>query len=70
MNKIVTVSGFCPTQNKEYCISITYLDVSNFQNPHRYIQGMADCKHGSFGNCPIMKDCPLRAKAPKELNGV
>ncbi len=70
MNKTVTISGFCPTQNKNYSIDVTYLDVSDFQHPHRYIQSLADCVYGSFGNCPIMNECPLRAKAPKEINNV
>lgn len=70
MNRIKTISGFCPTLKKNYSINITYIDVSDLQHRNRYIQGMVDCEYGSFGNCPIMNKCPLVAKAPEEINNV
>lgn len=62
------ITGFCPTQNCEYTISVEYSHITG----NRYIQTGADCKYLSFNfdNCPIYEVCPLRAKAPKELNNI
>jgi hypothetical protein len=63
MNK--PIKGFCPTLNREYTITVNYAKVRD----NEYIQTGADCEYLSFdfSRCPIYKDCPLRAKAPKEI---
>ncbi len=63
MEKIVT--GYCPTQKCEYSISVKYSAVSN-----HYLQVGARCEYilGNFDRCPIYKECPIRASAPRETN--
>ena len=62
------VTGFCPTQNCEYSITVEYTQISG----NRYVQTSCDCEYLSydFSRCPIYKECPLRAKAPKEKSCV
>lgn len=61
---IKTVKGFCPTLNKQYSIMVEYEQGNNC-----YIQTSADCEYLSFDfkRCPVYKDCPLRALAPKSI---
>lgn len=62
------VSGFCPTLNSENSIKLTYEIVEKSGKAPEYIQVGADCEHSSYGLCPIMLECPIRAKAPKVIN--
>lgn len=48
-------SGFCPTQNKEYSITVFFTESMS-----EYVQTGAFCDFGSYGNCPIMNECPIR----------
>jgi hypothetical protein len=63
------VSGFCPTQGKEYEIEARYNRVAPSGGVEYFVRVGADCEYLSFdfSRCPIYKDCPLLAKAPKEL---
>lgn len=63
-------SGFCPTLNREYSIDVFYEEVASFGRPTEYVQVGADCEYASFNQCPNRKECPLRAKAPKETRSV
>lgn len=61
MEKVV--SGYCPTQKCDYTISVTYSLAGT-----RYLQTGACCDYilGNFSKCPIYKECPIRASAPRE----
>lgn len=63
-----TISGFCPTLNADNSITITYEVIEEFGKSPKFIQVGADCECASYGNCPIMTECPIRAKAPKSLS--
>lgn len=62
------ISGFCPTLNKETSITITYEVIKRAGKTPKLIQVGADCEYASFGNCPIMLKCPIRAKAPEVIS--
>lgn len=58
-------SGYCPTQDKEFSVTIEYLDASTSQKKS-YIKGLVTCKYASYGgecNC----DCPITDSAPQNL---
>ncbi len=62
------ISGFCPTLKKENSIELVYEVVEKAGKVSKYVQIGADCEYASYGNCPIMLDCPIRAKAPEVIN--
>lgn len=54
--------GYCPIQNKDYRISIDYLDASTLTQS-RFIKGRYSCDFNRFGNkcsgtCPIYEEAP------------
>lgn len=60
MRKIFT--GYCPTQKKEYSISLEYVDTSDLDGKS-YTKGIATCDYASYGgqcdgNCPIIDSAP------------
>lgn len=59
MNKVVTVKGFCPTQNCNYQISINYIDADD----DGYLKGTYKCEHNIFGDKCSLKECPLYKSA-------
>lgn len=58
-----TKSGFCPTQQKEYSISIEYLPSSTLSSS-QYIRGLADCDYRRESGC-AQPNCPIYDDAPK-----
>lgn len=60
-----TFHGTCPTQGKDYSISINYLDAST-NDGEEYIKGTAYCEYNKYGDkcnksqCPILKSAPQR----------
>jgi hypothetical protein len=60
--------GFCPTLNKNYSVEVEYIDARSFDHPNKFIQGLGTCEHHGLFRCPIVSECPIRAKAPKEIN--
>ena len=67
MKIIRTFHGFCPTLEKDYSVDVEYVDASTMGNENYYIQGLIDCHHNSLNACPVFSDCPIIAKAPKEI---
>lgn len=63
-----TISGFCPTLNSENSIKLFYEVIEKSGKSPDFVQVGADCEYASYGNCPIMLNCPIRAKAPKVLS--
>ena len=64
---IKTFSGYCPTQNKQYSVSVNYIDVSDFEEPKQYVKGLASCKFLQSGNQCFVDKCPLIDLAPEHL---
>lgn len=61
-------TGFCPTLNQDYSIEIEYIDAGTLDNPNVYIQGLATCDYHALNRCPKAAECPIRAKAPKNVS--
>lgn len=60
-----TFSGYCPTQDKEFSVTVEYIDSSTLQKKS-YTKGLATCKYASYGgecNC----ECPIIDSAPNNL---
>lgn len=58
-----TYVGYCPTLVQDASIEVLYVHARN----NEYIQTGADCVKASFGECPIMTECPIRKSAPKSI---
>lgn len=62
-----SISGFCPTQNKEYSITIDYVDASSYCETC-YEKGTFKCDYNIYGDkCSISSSCPLYSSAPREI---
>lgn len=55
--------GYCPVQKEETVVDVIYSHVRS----NEYLQTGADCEFASFGNCPMMLDCPIRKSTPKTI---
>lgn len=59
------IKGYCPAQDKQYTIDVTYLDASTLEK-REFIKGQFYCDYNVFGdkcngnNCPIYKNAPER----------
>ena len=64
-----TFSGFCPAQNKDYSITVEYIDVTSLNDTQRrrYEKGMAECRYNMFGDKCDSNKCPIIAQAPETL---
>lgn len=57
------VSGFCPTQQKDYTIDVDYENASSLDGK-QFVKGRFRCDYDLFGdkcngnNCPIYKTTP------------
>ena len=60
-------SGFCPTQNVNYTISITYVDASLLEGAH-YEKGTFNCEFKKQGNYCNGNACPIYKDAPQEIH--
>ncbi len=65
MQKIVR--GQCPTQNKDYSISVSYIDASDMDEIC-YEKGTFKCNYNAFGDKCSVAHCPIYASAPCELH--
>lgn len=66
MDKIIKVTGYCPTQNKEYFVNIKYLDASTHITK-KYIHGLSECEYIKFNKCDCVSNCPIINSSPTEL---
>ena len=64
MQKVV--SGVCPVQNKEYSVSVNYIDASTF-NKTEYIKGRTHCDYVRFGGECTFSECPIAKLAPEQI---
>lgn len=59
-------TGYCPTQNKDYTIYVTYIDTSDTEQSS-YTKGIATCNYTKFGGVCDSSKCPLIKSAPENL---
>jgi hypothetical protein len=67
MNK--TFSGFCPTQQANFTVRVSYLDArdQSDKNPV-YVKGTFRCDYTARGGkCDIVNRCPINALAPNTV---
>ena len=62
MNKNVSVKGFCPTLNRDYQISVKYINADT-----SYIKGTFNCEYTELTNKCSVNDCPLYKSAKEEF---
>ncbi len=61
------VRGYCPTQDTDYSVAITYVDASTLQESC-HIKGTFRCKYNLYGDkCDSPNECPIYASAPQSL---
>lgn len=66
----VPIKGFCPTQNKEYTVYVSYRDARNLSNDPVYVKCMSRCEFAkSDCDCPIKRECPILLQAPERIRG-
>ncbi len=58
MDKVIKVTGFCPVQNKDQAIEITYLDASTTTTTE-YAKGTFSCQHNTKGDKCDSSKCPI-----------
>lgn len=63
MNKIKQIKGFCPTQNKEYYVSLTCIDTGQGV----YLKGTVSCDFTKYGGICNLPDCPIRGNYPEQF---
>lgn len=64
MPKSVTVNGYCPTQDKDFSISVDYISTRNLHQT-KFTKGLMTCEFASFGGeCDI--ECPLYESTPEK----
>jgi len=66
MNQTLTFDGFCPEQNKEYTVSVNYINSSTLTE-NKLIRGLAKCDYASSRGCSYIDNCPILKLAPKEI---
>lgn len=65
MNKRKTFTGFCPAQNKDFSVTIDYINSSTLEK-QSYTKGLATCSYASYGGKCDCK-CPIIDSAPQEI---
>ena len=61
--RIVTQRGFCPTQNKQEQVELTYVEITTLSSPHpQYKEMQMFCPHISLrqGICGLYDACPVK----------
>lgn len=65
MQMIKTFSGYCPIQQREVSIPITYIENSPI-GQRRFEKGASDCPFaGTSGKCSTQ--CPIKSDAPSVI---
>lgn len=65
MSKSQAITGYCPTQDKDFSVSVNYIPHTDLQTIH-YSKGRMTCNYASFGGkCSI--ECPLYKSAPENI---
>ncbi len=56
------VTGFCPAQQKDYSIDVSYVDASTLSE-RCYVKGTFRCEHNLFGDKCNGNECPIYKSA-------
>lgn len=57
------VSGFCPVQQSNYAIDVTYLKASS-TDKMQFVKERYDCEYNCFGDKCNEESCPIYESAP------
>ena len=60
------IAGYCPTLDKDYSITVTYIDGSTLSQ-RCLIKDTFRCEHNTYGDACTLSDCPLYESAPDSL---
>lgn len=58
------VSGYCPAQQRNYSINVSYIDASTLSQ-RQFIKGTYRCEHNLFGDKCNGNECPIYKSAPE-----
>ena len=58
------VSGYCPAQQSDYTISVSYIDASTLAK-REFVKGNFRCEHNLFGDKCNGNECPIYKSAPE-----
>ena len=61
-----TIHGVCPVQNKEYSVSVNYIDASTMEKTE-YVKGITHCDFVRFGGECTLSECPIAKLAPEHI---
>ena len=58
--RYVPRSGFCPTQNKDYSVTVEQLETTTMSDKYKqYIDRELTCDYASQHVCPVKGSCPV-----------
>lgn len=60
------VSGYCPAQQSDYSISVSYIDASTLEK-RQYVKGTFRCEHNLFSDKCNGNSCPIYKNAPEHI---
>lgn len=61
-----SITGYCPAQDKDYTISVDYIDTSDLSQKS-YAKGIAHCDYNIYGDKCDSSKCPIIKSAPQNL---
>lgn len=59
--------GFCPTQQKDYSVSVTYCGDNALETKEIFSKERFDCCYQKFYGCKRANKCPIMEKAPHNI---
>lgn len=63
------IYGECPTQKREYSISVNYLNASA-HGESCYVKGTFRCEYNIYSEHCFLSDCPIYESAPETLQNI
>lgn len=68
MSRIIKdFTGFCPTQKKEYSISVTYCGDNALESKETFSRERFICDFQKSYRCQLANKCPIMEKAPYHI---
>lgn len=62
-----SITGYCPAQDKDYTISVDYIDTSDLSQKS-YAKGIAHCDYNIYGDKCDSSKCPKSSLHHKIFN--
>ncbi len=59
--------GFCPTQQKDYSVSVTYCGDNALETKEKFSRERFDCPYQKSYGCQQANKCPIMEKAPRNI---